>query len=25
VLNLNDDKNTSPQVLVDDLTFGPNQ
>ena len=25
VLNLNDDKNTSPKVLVDDLTFGPNQ
>ena len=25
VLNLNDDKHTSPKVLVDDLTFGPNQ
>ena len=25
VLNLNDDKNTSPQILVDDLTFGPIQ
>ena len=25
VLNLNNDKNTSPKVLVDDLTFGPIQ
>ena len=25
VLNLNDDKNTSPKVLADDLTFGPIQ
>ena len=25
VLNLNDDKNDSPKVLVDDLTFGPIQ